>query len=99
MVQVTIVSRHECEPCEAVLAIAHSLQARIPFQVNYLDIEGNLHLLEQYGDRVPVVLIDEVETFSGKFSEQELARAIKRARWRKPISRILSRLGVGPTRG
>jgi len=46
-----------------------------------------------------IVLLDEVEHFVGKVTEGELRRAIKKARWRRPISRILSRLGFAPTRG
>src|SRR5512146_2729728 len=35
----------------------------------------------------------------GENHEGDLRRAIKKARWRRPISRILSRLGYAPKRG
>jgi len=63
------------------------------------DIEGDSVLMERYGTRVPVVLLDEVEHFAGNVTEGELRRAIKKARWRRPISRILFRLGYAPRQG
>jgi hypothetical protein len=48
---------------------------------------------------VPVVLIDEKEILSGKITGGALRKAIKKARWRNPISRILSRVKLALTRG
>ena len=56
-------------------------------------------LVAQYGDRVPVVLIDGRESFPAKITGGELRKAIKKARWRNPISRILSRVKLALTRG
>ncbi len=98
-VHVTILSREECHLCDVVYRIATHLQAELNFTTRKVNIEGNSALTERYGSRVPVVLLDEVEHFAGKVTEGELRRAIKRARWRRPISRILSRLGFYPKRG
>ena len=91
-IQVTILSRQQCELCEVVLSTARRLQATMSFGLNLKDIDADAHLLARYGSRVPVVLIDQVEIGSGALTEADLRRAIKRARWRSPISRILSRL-------
>ena len=99
MLQVTILSRRDCELCEVVLNTARRLQTDIPFGLNYVDIDADVQLSTRYGSKVPVVLIDQVEIGSGTVTEGELRRAIKRARWRRPISRILSRLGLTPRRG
>ena len=98
-VRVTILSREDCHLCEVVYRIATHLQSEMNTKTSKVSIEGNTTLTERYGSRVPVVLLDEVEHFAGKVTEGELRRAIKRARWRRPISRILSRMGFGPTRG
>src|SRR5438034_599205 len=94
MIQVTILSRHQCELCDVVLNMARRLQATTPFGLNHVNIDADAQLLARYGSRVPVLLIDQVEIGSGAITEADLRRAIKRARWRKPISRILSRLRV-----
>ena len=99
MIQVTILSRHDCHLCDVAINVARRLQTECPFCLSHVDIERDEHLSALYSARIPVIFIDQVETFSGKVTERELRRAIKRARWRRPISRILSRLGCGPTRG
>lgn len=99
MVDVTILSRHHCHLCDVVLRIAQHVQAEIPFTLTRMNIDDNADLAARYGTRVPVVLIDQVEAFSGKVTEGDLRRAVKRARWRQPISRILSRLRSTLRRG
>lgn len=99
MVQVTILSRHDCHLCEVAIDVARRLQTELPFRLSHVDIASDEHLSALYSARIPVVFIDQVETFSGKVTERELRRAIKRARWRRPISRILSHLGFHPRRG
>jgi hypothetical protein len=98
-VRVTILSRENCHLCGVIYRIALHLQSELNIETNKVEIEGDTVLMELYGARVPVVLLDEVEQFAGKVTEAALRRAIKRARWRRPISRILSRLGFGPKRG
>jgi hypothetical protein len=98
-VRVTILSREDCHLCGVVYRIALHLQSELHIETSKVPIEGDRVLMERYGTRVPVVLLDEVEHFAGKVTEGELRRAIKKARWRRPISRILSRLGFCPKRG
>ena len=98
-VRVTILSRKDCHLCGVVYRIALHLQSELHIETSKVPIEGDRVLMERYGARVPVVLLDEVEHFAGKVTEGELRRAIKKARWRRPISRILSRLGYAPKRG
>jgi hypothetical protein len=98
-IRVTILSRQDCHLCEVMYQIALQLQSELPIETSKVSIEGDRILMERYGARVPVILLNEVEQFEGSVTEGELRRAIKKARWRKPISRILSRLGYVPKRG
>ena len=98
-VRVTILSREDCHLCDVVYRIAIHLQSELHIEPSKVYVEGDRILTECYGAKVPVVLLDEVEHFAGKVTEGELRRAIKKARWRRPISRILSRLGFAPKRG
>ena len=98
-IRVTILSREDCHLCDVVYRIATHLQSELHIETSKVSIESDRVLMERYGTRVPVVLLDEVEHFAGKVTEGELRRAIKKARWRRPISRILSRLGYAPKRG
>jgi len=98
-VRVRILSRDNCHLCGVVYRIALHLQSTMPIEVQKVSIEGDRVLMERYGERVPIVLLDEIEHFAGRVTEEELRQAIKKARWRRPISRILSRLGFAPKRG
>ncbi len=97
--RVTIMSRHECHLCHVVARVAAQVQEDLAFHLTIVDIDQDEQLRQQYGDRVPVVLLDDREILSGKVTGGELRKAIKRARWRNPISRILSRVKLALTRG
>jgi hypothetical protein len=96
--QVVIISRADCSPCKALLQLMHRLQPELHFSLTERDVDTDPNLAACYGEKVPVVLIDGRETCSGVVTEEMLRRAIKGARWRKPVSRILSRLGLKPQR-
>jgi hypothetical protein len=95
MIDVTILSRHDCHLCDVVMRIAQQVQTEVPFTLTRMNIDEQADLAARYSDRVPVVLINQVEVLSGKMTEGDFRRAVKRARWRQPISRILSRLWRG----
>jgi len=94
-IQVTILSRPGCHLCEVVAKVAHRLQSDMPFNLSQVNIDEDAALSARYGSRIPVVLIDHVERLSGRVMERDLRQAIKRARWRRPISRILFHLRQG----
>ncbi len=79
--------------------MAVRLQLELHIDIKKISIEDDTDLMERHGARVPVVLLDDIEHFSGNVTERELRRAIKKARWRRPISRILSCLGYAPKQG
>lgn len=84
--------------CQVVYRMTQRLQRDMSFDLTKVNIDTDPHLANRYGNRIPVVLIDQAECLSGKMTERDLRRAIQRARRRKPISRILSRLRKALTR-
>ena len=97
--ELTIISREGCHLCDIVHRIARHLQTEYPFEIKKVVADAHPTLLALYGEKVRVIFIDGIECCAGKVTEGNLKRAIKRARWRKPISRILSRLGYAPRQG
>ena len=79
--------------------MAAQVQEDLAFHLTIVDIDTDEQLRRQYGDRIPVVLLDDRELLSGKVTAGDLRKAIKKARWRDPISRILSRVKLALTRG
>ena len=77
-IRVTILSREDCHLCDVVYRMAIHLQSELHIDASKVSIDGDRVLIERYGTRIPVVLIDEVEHFSGNVTEGELRRAIKK---------------------
>jgi glutaredoxin len=92
MTQLTIFSKPGCHLCDVTARMIIRIRIDIPVSCHYVDIAADPQLLRTYGTRIPVIFIDGLECFSGKVTERELRAAIKKARWRGPLSRILSRL-------
>lgn len=98
-VHVIVYSRQDCHLCDVVLEMARRLQAEIPFVLECVDIDGDRDLVARYGTRIPVVTVNQREIGVQPVTEQDLRRAITRARWSGPVSRILSWLGLRPNEG
>lgn len=77
-IRVTILSREDCHLCDDVYRIAVRLQSELYIEVSKLSIDGDKVLVDRYGTRIPVVLLDEVEHCAGNVTEEELRRAIKK---------------------
>ena len=91
MVEVVLFSKEDCHLCTVALRMARRIQADLSFRLLHVNITQDAELMQRYGTRIPVIVIDQAEQLTGKITERELRAAIKRARWRGPISRILSR--------
>ena len=90
MPEVIIYSRPGCHLCDVVERIARRVQADLPFTLTRMNVDESADLAARYGDRVPVVLIDQVETFAGKVTEGEFRRAIQKASRKGFFSRVLA---------
>jgi len=77
-IRITILSREDCHLCDVVYRMAIHLQSELHIEASKVSIDGDRVLIERYGTRIPVVLIDDVEHFSGNVTEAELRRAIKK---------------------
>jgi glutaredoxin len=98
---VTILSSQHCPLCQAALELARRLQPVFDFRLDERDISDDPELRARYGLKVPVLVVDGAEVGWGQVTEEMLREAVRReikgARWRRSISRILSRL-VRPRR-
>jgi Glutaredoxin-like domain (DUF836) len=92
MLDVSIFMKPGCHLCHVVVKMATRVQADVPFALRQVDISDDPALLARYATRIPVVLIDGREYLEGRITEGSMRSALKKARWRKPISRILSHL-------
>jgi hypothetical protein len=93
---ITILSGQHCSLCKTAVELARRLQPVLGFRLEERDISDDPELRARYGLQIPVILVNGVEAGWGQITDEMLREAveneIKGARWRRSISRILSRL-------
>jgi glutaredoxin-like protein DUF836 len=73
--RVTLISRDGCHLCEDAEAV---LDRIVPGQWTRVDVDSDVGLERDYGDRVPVVLLDGVEHGYWRVEEARLLRDLAR---------------------
>ncbi|GAB3911279.1 glutaredoxin family protein [Kibdelosporangium lantanae] len=76
MTVVTVVSRHECHACEQAEADVQRICADLGVPWEIQDVDADPELRAEYGDRVPVILIDGREHGYWKVEEARLRAAL-----------------------
>lgn len=59
--QVTLYMKPACHLCEDALSALERLRARHPHVVQPIDISSDAGLLERYGERIPVLVVNGTE--------------------------------------
>lgn len=72
----TVYTRDYCHLCEEVAASLFSLQNKLSFNINFVDIDADPALLEKYNEDVPVVILDNTVVFRHFFDEDKLRQAL-----------------------
>ena len=75
MNRVTLISRDGCHLCEDAEAV---LDRIVPGQWTRVDVDSDVELERDYGDRVPVVLLDGAEHGYWRVEEARLLRDLAR---------------------
>ena len=57
-IKVEIYTRKGCHLCEVAEQIVREVRSEIPFELQIIDIEGNSDLEKEFGEEVPVTLIN-----------------------------------------
>ena len=58
MTLITLYGRNGCHLCHEALEILKSMQTELNFEIEEILIDGNEELEKQYGEKIPVTLID-----------------------------------------
>ena len=58
---VTVVSRVDCHACEVAIADVRRICGELDVPWEVVDVDADHELRAEYGDRVPVILIDGTE--------------------------------------
>ncbi len=75
---VTLVTRDRCHLCQDAEALLRGLASELGFTYREADVDAVALLRAEYGDRVPVVLIDGKEHGYWRVEEDRFRRAVAR---------------------
>jgi hypothetical protein len=73
---VRFITRDGCMLCAAALPVVMARARRQRWPIEVVDVDAT-SLDAEYGDRVPVVLLDGVEVLAGRFEERDVKRALR----------------------
>jgi len=76
--EVTVMSRVGCHACEVAETAVARVCAELSVPWSTVDVDGDADLRAEYGDRVPVILIDGVEHGYWTLEEARFRTALAR---------------------
>jgi len=86
--KLTLYTRKDCCLCDEMKAVVRAVSAKIPLDLEEIDVDGAAELAEKLGDQVPVLFIDGRKAFKYRVTEKELrSRLTPRRVWR-PFARL-----------
>ncbi|MGW5649167.1 glutaredoxin family protein [Saccharopolyspora sp. NPDC003752] len=78
MHEVTVMTREGCHSCADAISDVRRICAELDVPWSAQDVDADPELRAEYGDRVPVILIDGVEHGYWKVEEDRFRRALAR---------------------
>lgn len=76
---VTFYSKPGCHLCEDAEELLDALREDYDLRVTWIDITGDLEIYERYKYEIPVVIVEDGGTASGRIDEAALRRALRTA--------------------
>lgn len=73
-----MVTRVDCHPCEVAKADVARICGELDVPWSTLDVDSDTEIRAEYGDRVPVILIDGVEHGYWEVEEARFRRALSK---------------------
>lgn len=77
MHEVTVMTREGCHSCADAISDVRRICAELDVSWSEQDVDTDPELRAEYGDQVPVILIDGVEHGFWKVEEERLRRALR----------------------
>ena len=81
--KLVLYSRADCCLCEEMKNAIRQVAAKVPLDLEEVDVDSSAQLKEQFGDEVPVLFIDGRKAFKHKVTAKELEKRVgRRGLWR-----------------
>lgn len=79
MLSLELMTKKDCHLCDVAKEVINRVIGSFPAELKLTDIEESSELMESYGERIPVLLIEGKESFVYKVHEITLRRKMERA--------------------
>jgi glutaredoxin len=76
MTKLTLYTRPDCCLCDDAKAMIDRAQREFSFELDEVDISSDPELVDRYGERIPVVMLNGAPVFELRVDEHELRRKI-----------------------
>ena len=77
MAHLTVYSKPGCHLCEEAVRVLTQLQVQTPFTLEEINIQGDPELFAEYGEQIPVVLLDGTVLFEYTVDENVLRQKLR----------------------
>jgi hypothetical protein len=77
-VRVTLIGKPDCHLCDVARIVVESVCAEVDEDYEELSVRDSPELMDQYGDHIPVVLVDGQEHEYWRISAERLRSALAR---------------------
>jgi glutaredoxin len=74
-------TRKDCCLCDEMKAVVRRVAAKIPLDLEEIDVDGAAELREEFGAEVPVLFIDGRKAFKYRVTPRELERKLKQSKF------------------
>jgi len=75
-IKVKIYSKSDCHLCDEAKSVLLKVQQEIPFDFFEVDITSSRELFTEYKEQIPVVFINNQESFRYRVNEKELRKRL-----------------------
>jgi glutaredoxin len=77
--KLTLYSRKDCCLCDEMKAVVRAVAAKIPLELDEIDVDGSSDLKAKFNDEVPVLFIDGRKAFKYRLTAEQLREKLDRA--------------------
>ena len=78
MITIEVMTKESCSLCDDAKAIIEQVTVDFPAELKMTDIESDPELFERYKEKIPVVLINDVESFIYKVHPVTLRKKLEK---------------------
>jgi len=78
MITIEVMTKKDCHLCDDAKTIIEQVISEFPVELKMTDIESDSELFERYKEKIPVVLINDIESFVYKVHPVTLRKRLEK---------------------